>query len=77
MIMYGGMMFFKQVDKTDVLFEKFSSNSYNPTLSWTTNREFKLDPLYSKKTYTYENEPIDIEKPFKLWEIPQDKVLDK
>ena len=71
------MMFFKQVDKTDVLFEKFSSQPYDTTLFWTTNREFKLDPFYSKKTYIYENEPIDIEKPFKLWEIPQDKVLDK
>jgi hypothetical protein len=70
-------MFFKQVDKTTVFYEKFSSQPYAPTVFWTTNREFKLDPLYSKKTYTYENVPIDIEKPFKLWEIPQDKVLDK
>jgi hypothetical protein len=70
------MMFFKQADKTTIFYEKFSSQSYTPTLYWTTNREFKSDPFYSKKIYTYENELIDIEKPFKLWEIPQDKVLD-
>ena len=70
------MMFFKQVDKTTIFYEKFSSQPYTPTLYWTTNREFKSDPLYSKKIYTYENKPNDIEKPFKLWEIPQDKVLD-
>ena len=70
-------MLFKLPDKTTVFYEKFSSQPYAPTLFWTTNREFKLDSIYSKKTYTYENVPIDIEKPFKLWEIPQDKVLDK
>ena len=70
-------MIFRQADKTTIFYEKFSSQPYTPTLFWTTNREFKLDSIYSKKTYTYENEPINIEKPFKLWEIVQDKMLDK
>ena len=42
------MSFFVLQDQTALLYKKFSDKPYVPSAFWTTNRSFKLDPLYQQ-----------------------------
>ena len=44
-------------DTTQVLYAKFSNQSYVPATSWTTTKEFTLDPLYQHTVAQYEDDP--------------------
>ena len=45
-------------DTTQVLYAKFSNQSYVPATYWTTSREFTLDPLYQHTVTQYEADPL-------------------
>ena len=42
--------------KVEVLYRKFSNEPYVPGAYWTTEREFKLDPLYQHTAKQYEED---------------------
>ena len=45
-------------DTTQVLYAKFSNQSYVPATLWTTTKEFKLDPLYQHTVTQYEADAL-------------------
>ena len=48
--------------KVEVLYRKFSNESYVPDAYWTTEREFKLDPLYQHTVAQYEHDPVFVKQ---------------
>ena len=44
-------------DTVQVLYATFSNQPYVPAAYWTTNEEFKLDPLYQHTVPQYEADP--------------------
>ena len=44
-------------DTTQVLYAKFGNQPYVPATSWTTTKEFTLDPLYQHTVTQYEDTP--------------------
>ena len=42
--------------KVEVLYRKFANQPYVPGAYWTTEREFKLDPLYQHSAKQYEDD---------------------
>ena len=51
------MIPYEQRDTCQVLYAAFSNQPYVPTTSWTTTREFALDPLYQHTAPQYEDDP--------------------
>ena len=44
-------------DTVQVLYATFSNQPYVPRTSWTTTKEFTLDPLYRHTAKQYEDDP--------------------
>jgi hypothetical protein len=47
------MLSYKDLPKTGELYQLFSNQPYVPATSWTTNRGFRLDPLYQHTVTEY------------------------
>ena len=45
-------------DTVKDLYTAFSNQPYVPATSWTTTREFTLDPLYQHTVKQYEHDPL-------------------
>jgi hypothetical protein len=52
------MIPYEQRDTVQVLYATFSRQPYMPATSWTTTREFTLDPLYQQTVTQYAADPL-------------------
>lgn len=52
------MIPYKDQPKVNVLYHKFSNETFVPPAYWTTTREFKLDPLYQHTETQYAADPL-------------------